>query len=80
MSDRSTKKAEETRTEYRRGDLGTGVRGKYIKACRKGSNLVLLTPELAKVFKTSEAVNEALTSLVDVARWATRARRRPSTT
>lgn len=62
------KKTEEMRAEYRREDLGKGVRGKHHAAFQKGSNLVLLTPELAKIFPTTEAVNAALGSLVDVAR------------
>ena len=66
------KKAEDMRAEYRREDLGKGVRGKHYAAYQKGSNLVLLTPELAKIFPTTEAVNAALESLVGVARSATR--------
>lgn len=65
------KKTEEMRAEYRREDLGKGVRGKHYAAYKKGSNLVLLTPELAKIFPTNEAVNSALESLVGVARSAT---------
>ncbi len=65
------KKAEEMRTEYRREDLVQGVRGKHFEEFRKGSNLVLLTPELAKIFPTNESVNAALSSLVGVARSAT---------
>ncbi len=65
------KKIEEMRAEYRRADLGKGVRGKHYAAYQKGSNLVLLTPELAKIFPTNEAVNSALESLVGVARSAT---------
>jgi len=61
------KKTEEMRAEYRREDLGIGVRGKHHAAFEKGSNLVLLTPELAKIFPTNEAVNTALESLVNVA-------------
>ena len=64
------KKTDEMRTEYRREDLGKGVRGKHYAAFQKGSNLVLLTPELAKIFPTNEAVNSALESLVGVARSA----------
>ena len=30
------------RPEYRRGDLGPGVRGKYLESYRSGTNLVLL--------------------------------------
>jgi len=65
------KKAEEMRAEYRREDLGKGVRGKHFDEFKKGSNLVFLTPELAKIFPTNEAVNAALNSLVGVARSAT---------
>ena len=54
----------EMRAEYRREDLGRGVRGKYYAAYQEGSNLVLLNPDVAKAFPTSEAVNEALRGLV----------------
>lgn len=74
------KKTEEMRTEYRREDLGKGVRGKHHAAFQKGSNLVLLTPELAKIFPTNEAVNSALESLVDVARSAVPKKRHTSGT
>ncbi len=66
------KKAEDMRAEYRRENLGKGVRGKHYAAYRKGSNLVLLTPELAKIFPTNKAVNAALESLVGVAHSAIR--------
>ena len=64
-------KVEEMRAEYRREDLGKGVRGKHVEEFGKGSNLVLLTPELSKIFPTNEAVNAALNSLVGVARSST---------
>jgi hypothetical protein len=59
-------KACDLRPEYRREDLGKGVRGKYHAAYQKGSNLVLLRPEIAKAFPTSEAVNKALQSLLQL--------------
>ena len=65
------KKADEMRAEYRREDLGKGVRGKHFKEFENGSNLILLTPELSKIFPTNEAVITALSSLVGVARSAT---------
>ncbi len=70
------KKVDEMRAEYRREDLGKGVRGKHFSEFKKGSNLVLLTPELSKVFPTNEAVNAALSALVDVARSAASLTRR----
>ena len=60
-------KSDELRTEYRREDLGPGVRGKYLEAYRAGTNLVLLSPDIAKVFSTEQAVNDALRSLIEVA-------------
>ena len=65
------KKVDEMRAEYRREDLGKGTRGKHYAEFKKGSNLVLLTPELSKIFPTNEAVIAALSSLVSVARTAT---------
>ena len=68
MKGKFMKKVDEMRAEYRREDLGKGVRGKHYEEFKKGSNLVLLTPELSKIFPTNEAVNMALSSLVGVAR------------
>ena len=61
------KTADELRKEYRSEDLGRGVRGKYYRDYTKGTNLVLLRPEIAQAFPTAEAVNDALQSLIDVA-------------
>ena len=41
-----------------------GVRGKYAERFEKGTNLVLLEPEVAKYFPTAKAVNRALKSLI----------------
>ena len=38
------------RPEYRREDLGPGVRGKYLSSYREGTNMILLSPDVAKVF------------------------------
>ncbi|MBI4832217.1 MAG: hypothetical protein HY801_11850 [Candidatus Lindowbacteria bacterium] len=59
--------ADKMRHEYRREDLGPGVRGKYLKTYQGGTNLVLLSPDVAKAFPTEEAVNDALRSLIKVA-------------
>ena len=45
-------------------DFTEGVRGKYVKRFEKGTNLVLLEPEVAKYFPTAKAVNRALKSLI----------------
>jgi len=52
------------RAEYRREDLGKGVRGKYYKQYMSGTNLVLLSPDVAKAFPTAESVNAALRALL----------------
>jgi hypothetical protein len=48
---------DEMRAEY---DLRGGVRGKYYERYREGTNIVLLDPDVAKVFHDSETVNIAL--------------------
>jgi hypothetical protein len=58
---------DELRPEYRREDLGQGARGKYFDSYRKGTNLILLSPDVAKVFPTEKAVNAALRSLINLA-------------
>lgn len=60
-------KTDELRPEYRREELGSGIRGKHLEAYRAGTNLVLLSPDVAKVFPTEDAVNDALRSLIEVA-------------
>jgi len=65
-------KPDELRPEYRREELGAGVRGKYMDAFRAGTNLVLLSPDVAKAFPTEESVNNALRSLIDVAKRSVR--------
>ena len=72
------KKVSDMRAEYPREVLGKGVRGKHYAEFTKGSNLVLLTPELAKIFPTNEAVNAALGNLVGVARSAMSLKTRPT--
>ena len=47
----------EMRPEY---DLRGGVRGKYYGRYKQGTNIVLLEPDIAKVFRDSASVNEAL--------------------
>lgn len=54
----------EMRAEYRREELGKGIRGKYYTRVSRGTNLVLLDDAVAKAFPTAEAVNEALSSLL----------------
>lgn len=47
-------------------DFSNGVRGKYFKRYEAGTNIVILDPEIAAVFKSSEAVNEALRTIMRI--------------
>jgi len=69
-------KSDELSPEYHREDLGPGVRGKNLESYRKGTNLVLLRPDVAKAFPTEDAVNDALRSLIQIARKSTDVTRR----
>jgi hypothetical protein len=48
-------------------DFSKGVRGKYAKRYAEGTNVVVLSPDVAAYFPNSEAVNKALRGLVDIA-------------
>ena len=48
-------------------DFSGGVRGKYARRFAAGSNVVVLEPDVAKVFPDSSSVNEALRALVKIA-------------
>jgi hypothetical protein len=63
---------DDLRPEYKRSDFGRLVRGKYVERLKKGSNVVILDPRVARAFPTSEAVNEALLSLLDLAKRSAR--------
>ena len=57
------------RREYTRADFPGGlVRGRYASRVSEGMNVVLLDPEIAAAFPTSEAVNAALRGLLETAR------------
>ena len=46
--------------EYPREFIKSGIRGKYVSRYQKGTTIVLLEPELPKLFPNSEAVNRTL--------------------
>ena len=58
------RKDDEMRNHY---DFSEGVRGKYARRFREGTNLILLDPDLAGRFRDSAAVNRALRGLVEIA-------------
>ena len=72
--------ANQMRGEY---DFSGAVRGKYYQRYLESTNVVVLDPDVAKRFKTSTAVNEALRSLAErptrgLTKRSTRTRRQAS--
>jgi len=55
------------RDEYDFSAMAGGVRGKYVRRMRAGSNVVLLEPDVAKAFHGDQEVNDALRALLQVA-------------
>ena len=71
--------ADDVRSEYT-FDYTKAVRGKYYRRLlQEGTNVVVLEPDLAKAFRDSAAVNDALRSLLKLSeatrRQAKRSRR-----
>jgi hypothetical protein len=55
----------EMRSEY---DFSGGVRGKYYEAYQQSTNVIVLDPDVAEIFRDSAAVNEALRLLAKIAK------------
>ena len=51
---------DELRPEYDFSTLKGGVRGKYLKRAMASTNLVLLDPDVARVFRDAKSVNQTL--------------------
>ena len=64
--------------EYDFSSMKGGVRGKYAARLKKGSNLVLLDPDVASAFPTDAAANEALRAVLKASQVVRR--RRPNRT
>ncbi len=66
MKGKNAEPPDDLRAEYD-FDYSKAVRGKYYRRLLKeGANVVVLDPDVAKVFRSSAAVNEALRSLLRV--------------
>ena len=48
------------RPEYPEQLIKSGIRGKYVKQYREGTNVVLIEPDMHKLFPDSDSVNRAL--------------------
>lgn len=80
MERKSRIQFDDLRREYS-FDYSKGVRGKYYRRFMKeGSNIVMLEPDVAKAFRNSADVNDALRSLLKVSELAQRAVRSRRTT
>ena len=73
----SPKYPDEMRPEY---DVTGGVRGKFFNEYQKGTNVVLLDPDVAEVFPDSTSVNEALRALARIVKKQTKRSQRKSRT
>jgi hypothetical protein len=62
---RETTREQDMLAEY---DFTGGVRGKYAERYAAGSNVVVLSPDVAEIFPDSRSVNEALRVLADLVR------------
>ena len=56
------------RPEYDFASMKGEVRGKHYEQYRKGTNFVLIEPDVAAAFPTEDAVNEALRGILGTAR------------
>lgn len=66
MSKQSKSTRNALRPEYDLAKLKGGVRGKYFKRAKAGSNLMLLDSDVAKVFPDAKSVNKALRVIVEL--------------
>jgi len=51
--------------EYDLSSLGKGTRGKYFEKYNKGTNVVVIDPDLSEEFPNTKAVNDALREFLD---------------
>lgn len=57
---------DELRNEYDFASMKGGVRGKYAKQYQKDVKLIMLEPDVAKIFPDAKSVNEALRTLAKI--------------
>ena len=77
---RKKTKRDEMREEYS-FDYSKAVRGKHFpRLMKEGANVVVLEPDVAKAFRDSAAVNDALRSLLQVSKTTLRLTSRSTST
>jgi len=67
MKKKSRRSQDELRPEYDFSKLTSKVKGKYAERYASETNVVVLAPDVARVFKNEKSVNEALRMLVKIA-------------
>ena len=60
---KATRRDDGMRNHY---DFTGGVRGKYARRYAEGTNVVMLDPDVARVFPNREAVNETLRAVAQI--------------
>ena len=67
MKKPKNRESDDLRAQYDLGQLLKGaVRGKFAKRFHTGTNLVLLDPEVRRVFRSERAVNDALRLVIEL--------------
>jgi len=60
-----SKSENDLKADYDLRSLGKGIRGKYFDQYQKGTNVVVIDPELSKAFPNAKAVNDALRKVLE---------------
>jgi hypothetical protein len=47
-------------------DFSKGIRGKYAERYNKGTNVIVIDPDVAEYFSDSKAINDALRSIIPI--------------
>ena len=68
-----TRKDDEMRDHY---DFSSGVRGKCARRYAEGTNVVVLDPDVARLFPNRDAVNETLRAVAEIVQILERRRHR----
>jgi hypothetical protein len=66
MKEKNMKKVSKVNDMLPEYDFSKGIRGKYTKRYSKGTNIVMIEPELSKYFPDQKSVNDALRGLTEI--------------
>lgn len=47
-------------------DFSKGIRGKYAERYNRGTNVIVIDPDVAEYFSDSKAINDALRSIIPI--------------